>query len=298
MSRIRFLGTWTLLLALIVVAPDNAQTQVTFGLSNLFPIQAASPFLVTTVTFGLSDAFTLITAKVQQPSQGTTVFGLSNEFTLNTFDLPLMPKTGDGMGSLGIGDQKTKSLNSVKPGQKVDIYIAFNQEITGATGFAVVLTFDPKKLSVVSGKGDGVFASAVFPGPPQIKDSTATYAGAFLGQTTTAKGPVAVLTFQTSSSFSGDVEIVLTTLTIRIPGLSKDFKPGDSVVISSRTGGAPSPDFDDNGVVDFDDFFQFASAFGKKRSDAEFDAKFDLDGNGEVDFNDFFIFADAFGKKI
>ena len=50
-------------------------------------------------------------------------------------------------------------------------------------------------------------------------------------------------------------------------------------------------DFDGNGVVDFDDFFLFAAAFGGK------DARFDLNQDGAVDLNDFFLFADDFGKK-
>jgi hypothetical protein len=56
-------------------------------------------------------------------------------------------------------------------------------------------------------------------------------------------------------------------------------------------------DFDGSGAVDFDDFFAFAAAFGKKQGEAGFDAKYDLSKNGTVDFEDFFIFADDFGKK-
>jgi len=174
-----------------------------------------------------------------------------------------------------------------------------NQEITGATGFQVVLTFDPKKLMVASGKKDGIFVSAVDL-PPQTTDNTVTYGGAFLGQSMTVKGSVAVLTFQALSDFSGDTEVTLTSLSIKITGGSKDFKPGASVVISSRTiaGGIPSPDFDGNGVVNFDDFFLFATAFGMKQSDTGFDNKFDLNSDGVIDFSDFFAFAEAFGKKI
>ena len=53
-------------------------------------------------------------------------------------------------------------------------------------------------------------------------------------------------------------------------------------------------DFDGNGAVGFDDFFQFASAFGQKATSAN--TKYDLDRDGEVGFGDFFIFAGDFGK--
>jgi len=54
----------------------------------------------------------------------------------------------------------------------------------------------------------------------------------------------------------------------------------------------PSPDFDGDREVGFNDFFLFANAFGSS------DARFDLDGDGNVGFTDFFLFADAFGKRV
>ncbi len=59
---------------------------------------------------------------------------------------------------------------------------------------------------------------------------------------------------------------------------------------------SPSADFDGNDFVDFDDFFLFAGAFGKKATGDN--SNYDLDGSDEVDLNDFFLFADAFGKKV
>ena len=51
-------------------------------------------------------------------------------------------------------------------------------------------------------------------------------------------------------------------------------------------------DFNNDGVVDFADFFLFADAFGGE------DPVYDLDGSGLVDFGDFFLFADAFGGPL
>ncbi len=208
----------------------------------------------------------------------------------------LTPKDGDGTASLGIEDLETKSLGEVKPGQEIDISIAFNQEVEASTGFGVVLTFDPEKLSVDSGVGDGVFAAAITL-PPQVEDSTVEFGGSFLGQSTTAAGPVAVLTFVAVEGFSGETEIELTELSIKFSGGSSDFTPGASVVLSSEVlgGGEPSADFTGDGKVDFDDFFEFAAAFGQSATGAF--SRFDLDGAGEtIDFNDFFVFAAAFGK--
>ncbi len=107
-----------------------------------------------------------------------------------------------------------------------------------------------------------------------------------------------MLTFETSDDFSGEMEIVLTKLSIKVSGGSNDFTPGASVFFSSESlaGEASPADFDGDAKVDFDDFFALADAFGKKIGEPGFDEKFDMVDNGEIDFDDFFAFAEAFGQ--
>jgi len=59
---------------------------------------------------------------------------------------------------------------------------------------------------------------------------------------------------------------------------------------------ALSGDFDGNGSVEFDVFFQFSDHFGTRIGGSGYDGQFDLDADGEVGFGDFFLFADNFGK--
>ena len=59
---------------------------------------------------------------------------------------------------------------------------------------------------------------------------------------------------------------------------------------------AVAADFDQDGVVDFSDFFLFADRFGSTAEDENWDPGYNLDDSGNVDFQDFFIFADNFGK--
>ena len=59
---------------------------------------------------------------------------------------------------------------------------------------------------------------------------------------------------------------------------------------------APFPDFDGNGVVDISDFLLFVSAFGSRRGEEKYEAKYDLDGDGEIGISDFLIFTSSFGK--
>ena len=207
----------------------------------------------------------------------------------------LTPKAGDGTAAIGVGVLETKSLGGVKPGDQVEVLIVFNQTVPAATGFGVTLTVDPTKVSVVKGSKDvGVFSGALDL-PPQLKGNAVTYGAAFLGQSTTASGPVAVLTFRTAEGFSGETEIELTELSIKISGGSHEFAPGASVVLTTKSEGPvkKGPDFTGDGIVDFDDFFLFAAAFGQPAT-GDF-AVYDLDGNLDVGFGDFFEFAAAFG---
>lgn len=55
-------------------------------------------------------------------------------------------------------------------------------------------------------------------------------------------------------------------------------------------------DFNNDNVIDFQDFVAFAQNFGRSSSDLDFNAVYDLDGNGETGFTDFVIFVASFGS--
>ena len=59
-----------------------------------------------------------------------------------------------------------------------------------------------------------------------------------------------------------------------------------------------TPDFNEDGQVNFSDFIPFAQNFGKKEGDLDFNAKYDLDNSGSVDFEDFIQFAQSFDKSM
>ena len=56
-------------------------------------------------------------------------------------------------------------------------------------------------------------------------------------------------------------------------------------------------DFDGNGSVDFDDFFQFADRFASSPTSENWSAVFDLVADEVINFDDFFVFADSFGDQ-
>ena len=69
-------------------------------------------------------------------------------------------------------------------------------------------------------------------------------------------------------------------------------------LLSQPVSAAPSPDFDESGVVDFTDFLLFVSAFGAREGQERYDAKYDLNGDGEIGFGDFLLFASDFGRTV
>jgi len=56
-------------------------------------------------------------------------------------------------------------------------------------------------------------------------------------------------------------------------------------------------DFDNNGQVQFGDFFLFVERFGLRSTDENFDVRFDLNGDLNIDFGDFFVFVEQFGLE-
>ena len=61
---------------------------------------------------------------------------------------------------------------------------------------------------------------------------------------------------------------------------------------------APSADFDGSGIVDISDFLLFASVFGTREGQEQYQAKYDLNSDGEIEITDFLIFVNNFGKKV
>jgi parallel beta-helix repeat protein len=69
-------------------------------------------------------------------------------------------------------------------------------------------------------------------------------------------------------------------------GTNKDYLP---LVPAAAKG-----DFDEDGDVDFDDFVEFAGAYGTNVGDPTYDASADFDDDDDVDFDDFVEFAGVY----
>lgn len=56
-------------------------------------------------------------------------------------------------------------------------------------------------------------------------------------------------------------------------------------------------DFDNDGSIDFNDFFLYVDHFGEDENSPDWNDRFDLSGNNKIDFDDFFLFVDHFGER-
>ena len=97
-----------------------------------------------------------------------------------------------------------------------------------------------------------------------------------------------IFTWTPDSSQSGTYEI-----TFRV----QDGELNDSRTITITVEDAERlvGDFNQDSIVDFDDFFLFAEKFGLESGDRAWDSQYDLKEDGRIDFSDFFAFADNFG---
>ncbi len=57
-------------------------------------------------------------------------------------------------------------------------------------------------------------------------------------------------------------------------------------------------DFTGDGLVNYDDFWDFVARYGTREGDANYSSRHDLTRDGVVDFSDFLKFAEAFGKSV
>jgi len=196
------------------------------------------------------------------------------------------------------GNQKVLEKIATK-GQQFNLALYIEQSLP-ISGYVATLSYDPTVLefielkeeegeekNLLAAKGGTVAPLSILPqeGIAEVgiailapNENTLTSGNGLLGQ----------IIFNVIAE-KGTTEISLSKVILKKFTTTIDTVTANSTVkltVTSLIG-----DFDSNGVVDFNDFFQFADYFGSTNE------HFDLDSNGLVDFNDFFLFADNFGKE-
>ena len=219
----------------------------------------------------------------------TNAWGLSSRLKAVLEWLPIrLGETGEGSAEHSVGEETADSTGLAAAGG--------NEAIADTTSGGV------------SSIGDSTVAVANG-GAGTIADSTAT---ATNGDITAKTGA------DSSASIAGDSTVVdRATSSTKAPvaGSGTGVPPLDGNVSAGSSGATPGADglpvpayvdvqgnpvrglFNEDMVVNLDDFFLFASQFGMASGQGGFDPHFDLDQNGVINLADFFIFADNFGRE-
>ena len=188
------------------------------------------------------------------------------------------------------------TIGSDQPIQ-LSIYAA---ETLDLVAYDLTLAFDPAHFSfasfqaagegednVLAAPGVALLANATEPEPGSVEISVSAQVGA---AGTSADGLLGIASFQATDTFAGELvsEISVASASLQSADLPADvLMPTISVQLRARP--ALVGDFDNNGIVNLFDFFDFTGAFDST------DARFDLDNNGIVNLLDFFEFAGNFG---
>ena len=113
-------------------------------------------------------------------------------------------------------------------------------------------------------------------------------------------GSLVQLTFGVLADLTKETTVRLVSGSLTVEDGTRDLEIGPAgrmVVVGGIAVEQPkTTDFSGDGLVNFQDFVQFAQNFGKQLGTADYDARFDLDGDDKVGFGDFVIFAQSFGQ--
>ena len=201
------------------------------------------------------------------------------------------------------GDQGQRQSSFMpRAGDLVPIQILAIEDALGTLGVEVVLAYDSTEVQFREFKlSPDIYADALvipFGRAGEITIGIALKADATGSQ---GAGTIGVVQFEVLEGFSGETRVVAASASYAMVGGKSPIDiggGGDTVTLGGNVPTEPSPDFDGDGKVDFNDFVSFARAFGSRRGEGGFDTRYDLDTDNTIGFGDFVIFAQSFGKPV
>ena len=227
-----------------------------------------------------------------------------SEISLSVAGSGTIPTTVSLDLDVAAGPQGVTAVDAA-PGDTVSVDV-FAAQAVDLIAYSLLLVFDPDVLSfseydargtesssLLEDAGNSLIPTVATPAGDRVRvqvDSQSSPQAAsgdgFLGRV--------VFTVDSMLTAAASATIELQEVTLHSEGLadSDTLRPA---LIAQLDISALIGDFDRDGDVDFNDFFQLADHFGRMLADVDFDAAFDLDGDDTVGFGDFFRFADNFG---
>ncbi|MFH1567325.1 MAG: putative Ig domain-containing protein [Gemmatimonadota bacterium] len=287
---VRSTGTTTVQISSLQVS--NLQFSAVFG-SSAIAAGATTQLQLAYIPTGRGPAAGSIQFATNDPDNPVVTLAVSGQGGVPTaLHLDLDPAPGD----------QGLALRSAAAGDTLDLDVYATRSIE-LVGYEVVVLFDPRLARFLDFQVRGPEAASLLESGGIVLPSATALADSLVRATVSSQAGAAGVSgdgilgrfrFAVDSTLTGQRELALsirrglfTSAGRTVPdtvgtGLTA------SVTVSARLPG----DGNGDGVVNFDDFFLFADAFGTA------DPLFDFDGSGLVDFDDFFVFADNFGRAL
>lgn len=189
------------------------------------------------------------------------------------------------------GNQEQTSRR-LRPGQEIPIQV-YAENAPESKGYTITLLFDPDQLSFTRFE-ESDFIPGLITLPAQEDGGIVVAGGVALGGgNNSGDGFLGIFVVTAAEDFAGETTVFVTKIAYNLAeGGKEEAKVLSRAMLEE---GGLLGDFNDDGAVDFNDFFLFADFFGQQVPPAG--AEYDLSGDKQIDFDDFFIFADMFGQK-
>ena len=217
-------------------------------------------------------------------------------FLLLLFPWPLSPQMSSFSLSLDLDESEGNQaiyLRAVPSDHVISIQI-FGTDIQNAIG--VFARFEYNTAQIVY---EGFDTGDVLPNAQALiqqgSGSVEINIASLGGTATSNSGLIGTIRFRTTDAFSF-TRIRLVRAELSRGGQFETVTPSLSVALQIFM--APSPDFDESGIVDFRDFVVLAGAFGSNQGEDKYEERLDLDSDGTIGFSDFLEFAGHFGKEV
>lgn len=217
-------------------------------------------------------------------------------FLLLLFPWPLSPQMSSFSLSLDLDESEGNQAiysRSVPSDHVISIQI-FGTDIQNAIG--VFARFEYNTAQIVY---EGFDTGDVLPNAQALiqqgSGSVEINIASLGGTATSNSGLIGTIRFRTTDAFSF-TRIRLVRAELSRGGQFETVTPSLSVALQIFM--APSPDFDESGIVDFRDFVVLAGAFGSNQGEDKYEERLDLDSDGTIGFSDFLEFAGHFGKEV
>ena len=194
----------------------------------------------------------------------------------------------------GVGNERDDGVTSGTvsgQGTKIAVEVFATGVTTSLVGVRVEFDFDASVLTYVGARNSASLITL---------QNEAT--GTVLGALASSPATLSESGFLARAEFTTAVDVTDREFSIGIKSvILVDSQTSSDEITTTEVitfNAAPSPDFNDDGIVDLLDYGLFRNQWNTRAGGPNWDAKFDLNGDGIIDLGDYAIFRDNWNKTF